>query len=121
MSKPKNPREVALWEQLVADGYEVFRNGYPDIMARKDGKIIAIEVKATANQSLRQDQLDMMELLMSLGVPCFKWSPDSKLIRIAPSQSILELRKTLTLQQIADLLGISISKVWSLEKKAKKE
>ena len=50
--------EQAFADKMKASGWEVFRNGFPDFLCRKDGKAILVEVKA--NGKLEADFLAEM-------------------------------------------------------------
>lgn len=45
ISRLKNPAERAVAEKLFREGYAVFRRGWPDFFAVKDGDLRLIEVK----------------------------------------------------------------------------
>lgn len=71
--------EQQLADKMMAEGWEVYRKGYPDFLCRKDDTIIAIEVKPNTNINLEPHQITMMGLLKSLGVECYRWSPGSEI------------------------------------------
>ena len=66
-------------DKMVAKGWEVYHNGFPDFLCQKGNITYLVEVKATASEQLKPDQITMMGLLQNLGVECYRWSPDSEL------------------------------------------
>jgi len=71
-----NKAEKTLKDRLEQEGYTVYRNGWPDFIAQRKGKTIAIEVKAKQSENLEDGQVAIMELLTSLGILSLKWSPN---------------------------------------------
>lgn len=71
-----NVAEDRLKKIVKKKGYNVYRNGWPDFIIQKNGKVVAIEVKALQTEKLEEEQLAIMGLLSSLGIKCLRWSPD---------------------------------------------
>jgi len=70
---------IILKNSLEKDGYKVFKNGWPDFLTVKDGKLRFIEVKERWDV-LSKEQIAMMQILSDNGLPCFIWSPQKGLI-----------------------------------------
>ena len=76
MEEPRNIFERALWEVLKEGGWELLKNGWPDILAVKEDRVIVCEVKAKRGIRLKEDQLRCMSLLSRAGVECYRWDKD---------------------------------------------
>ena len=66
--RTSNPVERQVADQLIADGWEVMKRGWPDFLAYKDGKVRFVEVKPARSgkrawTDLRTTQLRMAEIL----------------------------------------------------------
>lgn len=59
--------EQEVFDELRADGWYVLRNGWPDFLAVRDGKVRFIEVKSAGN-SLRAEQRRLHRELRKLGI-----------------------------------------------------
>ena len=68
--------ERAFALKMQSEGWEVYKNGFPDFLCTKDGKGILVEVKANDNQKLKTHQLMMMSLLTNRKLKTCVWSPD---------------------------------------------
>ena len=77
MREPRNKYEKALWEVLKEGGWELLRNGWPDILAVKDERVAVFEVKAKRSDRLKEDQLKCMDFLSRVGIECFRWDKDA--------------------------------------------
>lgn len=62
------PAEQIVYDKLKAQGYKVLHNGWPDFLAHKDGKVIAVEVKYERD-SLKASQAECHRLLDLAGLP----------------------------------------------------
>jgi len=62
----------AKYAALMADGWEVIRRGWPDILAYKDGRIRLVEVK-DGNGHLKLHQLRVAFILSGLGIDVEIW------------------------------------------------
>ena len=74
--KPKNRAEGECFDLLRKNGWTPTKRGWPDFFCLKDGKVCAIEVKPHKGSLLKQNQIAVMGILSSFGIPCYLWSPD---------------------------------------------
>ena len=63
---------------LALEGWEVYRNGWPDFLCVGDDQTIAVEVKS-GNARLTKGQGEAMNVLASVGISCYVWHPDQGL------------------------------------------
>lgn len=63
----RNGFERKVEKHLKNSGCSVFRNGWPDYLAVRDGKAVLVEVKH-GQDTLSEDQIRMIEALRSLGL-----------------------------------------------------
>ena len=75
----KNEAERECCEELTTKGWEVTKRGWPDFICYKDGELILVEVKPKQSRKLKREQQRLTQALASLGVKCFKWTPDGGL------------------------------------------
>ena len=61
--RTSNEVEAQVAERLEAEGWEVLKNGWPDFLAYKDGKIRLIEVKPHGGRHLSPRQQHMAEIM----------------------------------------------------------
>jgi len=54
------------YRRLITDGWKVYRNGWPDFLAEKDGKFRFIEVKTNKYGRLAANQKRMVHALYRL-------------------------------------------------------
>jgi len=89
--RPKNPTEAAFFDMAEADGLVITKRGWPDFACFcPDGKFILVEIKPLRSSRLKAWQWKIMETLSSLGVECYRWSPDTGFTKIsAPTQHII--------------------------------
>ena len=73
----KNPAERQLYQELISQGWEVTKRGWPDFACFKGDSLALIEVKPDKWHRLKKRQQRLMTALANLGVKCFLWSPDS--------------------------------------------
>ena len=68
--RTSNPHERQIVDELVAEGYEVLKNGWPDFLAYResDGDIRFIEVKPNCARHLSMRQYRMATILGRLGI-----------------------------------------------------
>jgi hypothetical protein len=91
-AKPKrrrprgNPAEAAFFEELTADGWEVFKRGWPDFICVRNGKVLLVEVKPTPVEGLRHDQVFILQLLADAGLNVAVWNPKTGYRRVMPAQ-----------------------------------
>ena len=69
--------EEAFRQFIQTEGWEVTR-GFPDFFCFRNGDFILVEVKATLHEALAPHQLKVANALASMGVKCFRWSPDAE-------------------------------------------
>ena len=77
MKEPRNVYEKTLWDMLQEDGWETLKNGWPDILAVKDDRVVVIEVKSKRGDQLKEDQLRCMGLLSRSGIECYRWDKET--------------------------------------------
>src|SRR3990167_6088355 len=85
---PEHPTnsEADFTEWATSQGWRSLRRGWPDYLCVKpDGSVIVVEVKGRATENLSPFQEEMMEILAALGMPTYKWTPNSGLQRYAAS------------------------------------
>lgn len=80
----QNTAERQCIEQLLQDGWEVTRRGWPDFVAFKDLRMIVVEVKPKRSRRLKRTQHRLMVQLAKRGIECYRWDPESGYIRIMP-------------------------------------
>lgn len=83
---PINEAEAQLYHKMIDGGWDVTRRGFPDFACFKDDRLILVEVKPKRNHRLKTRQKQVMEKLSSLGIECYRWSPDVGFERIMVSQ-----------------------------------
>ena len=49
--------------KMEANGWQVYKNGFPDFLCVKDGKFCLVEVKGNPNEKLRPHQLELLALM----------------------------------------------------------
>ena len=79
---PANDVEFECFNKMCKLGYTVIKSGYPDLFCFKDNKIILIECKRGEKDSLKTNQLLMLQMFASYGIPCFRYDKGGKLTRI---------------------------------------
>lgn len=84
--RPANVAEGALFDELTADGWEVFKRGWPDFIAVRNGRVLIVEVKPGKNNRPKHDQEFVMQLLADHGLNVALWNPTTGYRRIMPSQ-----------------------------------
>lgn len=62
------PAEQTVYDALVSKGYTVTNKGWPDLLAWKDGRAVAIEVKQ-GQDTVKPHQNETHEILRMMGVP----------------------------------------------------
>lgn len=82
--RPNNMWEREIYNRILRNHGSPYRNGYPDILAKVNGYIIAIEVKPSQKTNLRPTQKEVMELLNSVGILCYKWNPQEGYVALFP-------------------------------------
>lgn len=62
-------------EKLTLEGYEVYKRGWPDLLAERDGEIRLIEVKPSKNCNLSRHQKLISDLLRTHKLEVEMWAP----------------------------------------------
>lgn len=70
--RTSNDREAQCARELEADGYTIFKRGWPDILAVKDGEVRMIEVKPPGGR-LKPTQQKVADALESAGIHVEVW------------------------------------------------
>lgn len=74
----RNKAEQAFVEWAGGD-WDITKRGYPDFICQgKNGDLMLVEVKKTASTDLKSSQKKVFRILAEHGIPCYKWSPDTK-------------------------------------------
>lgn len=81
-----NVPERMLFDEFTADGWEVFKRGWPDFIAVRNGQVVIVEVKPQPNSRLRHDQQFVTQLLADHGLNVAVWNPKTGYRRVMPSQ-----------------------------------
>lgn len=76
-AKMPTATERAFAQKMESEGWEVYRNGFPDFLCVKDGKVIFVEVKRSKSEQPRANQYQILQLLNGTMIDAFLWSPDS--------------------------------------------
>ena len=63
-----NASEQIIHDSLVNDGWTVYRGGWPDFIAEKDGKLKFIEVKSESSPNLSKEQTKIHDLFQRHGL-----------------------------------------------------
>ena len=92
LKEPRNLYESILWKALKEGGWELLKNGWPDIIAVKDDRVAVFEVKAKRSERLKEEQLRCMDFLSRAEVECYRWDKD---VGFAPYGETLPDVKTL--------------------------
>lgn len=78
--RPKNYAEGWCYDELSRKGYVLTKRGWADFFCFKDDEIMCVEVKPTIKHNLKREQHKVMKALSERGIPCFVWTPETKLI-----------------------------------------
>ena len=62
--------EALFAEWATANGWDVTKRGWPDFICRRDGALMAVEVKGGADE-LSPEQIDTLDNLSAAGLPTF--------------------------------------------------
>jgi len=88
------PSEQQFIDKMISEGWEVFSSGYPDFVCLKDGKSILVEVKKDDNDFLRNNQLDMLNILTTTAPEAFIWNPEVNYLTPLEDYKILMQHKS---------------------------
>lgn len=86
--------EARFAEWAVASGWDVTKRGWPDFLCRRDGALMAVEVKGGADD-LTPEQIDALDDLSAAGLPTYVYHHGLGLKRWRkrkPGDSIEDLR-----------------------------
>jgi hypothetical protein len=96
---PKNPNvtESAFTRRATSLGWAVIKRGFPDYICWQGKQVIFVEVKPEGDELSIYQQM-VMQLLLSLGLECFKWTPLKGLQKLKFDENLLgTLQKKLQL------------------------
>jgi len=66
-------------EQMAAEGWSVSKQGWPDFILEKGGKVALVEVKSGRHVPLSAAQRRVTGMLAAAGFSVYRWDPDDKL------------------------------------------
>lgn len=84
--RPINEAEGAFFDELTADGWEVFKRGWPDFLCVRNGQVLAVEVKPSPLSRPKADQEFVLQLLADHGLNVAVWNPKTGFRRVMPAQ-----------------------------------
>lgn len=84
----KNKPEEQFCQFAESQGYSVTKRGWPDFFCVKNGEFIAVEVKPKKYTKLKNYQLTLMAHLVSKGIKCYRWDPESR--NLTPIEKLLK-------------------------------
>lgn len=83
---PANATEFECYQKMTGDGYTVIQSGYPDLFCFKDGKIVLIECKHGDDEKLKTNQVLMLKMFSSYGIPCYRYDKGGKFTQIIANE-----------------------------------
>lgn len=102
---PKNPNttEAAFTRRATSLGWAVIKRGFPDYICWQGNQVIFVEVKPEGDDLSIYQQL-VMQLLLGLGLQCFKWTPLKGLQKLKFDETVREnLTRKLQLLTVDDV------------------
>lgn len=66
----QSPAEQRFADWAESQGWDVTKRGWPDFICRRDGAIMAVEVKA-GKDDIRPEQIDLLDNLSAAGIPTY--------------------------------------------------
>lgn len=84
---PTNKAEAEFFQVATEHGWEVSKRGWPDFFCVRDGKVMVVEVKPTADHQLKESQRGVMEALAGAGIECYVWRPELGFERVEPADA----------------------------------
>ncbi|KKN76941.1 hypothetical protein LCGC14_0365930 [marine sediment metagenome] len=96
--------EQAFADKMVAEGWEVYHNGFPDFLCKKGDEVILVEVKSSSKEIPRESQYQILRALDGSTPTAFVWSPDVPNLRAVSEQ---HQRKILENEGSIELFGNS--------------
>ena len=97
-NKYRNPAEQQCYEELISQGWDVTKRGWPDFICYKNGNLALVEVKPYKSIHLKVSQYRLMAALARLGVKCFRWTPQMGVQPITPLELDISKRQLKKLQ-----------------------
>lgn len=92
--------------KMLAEGWDVTKRGWPDFLCRRNGELMAVEVKGPRDGLSRQ-QWETITDLRAAGIPTYVWGPSEGFTEVGPpvGESVFSLKQTIAQlrQVIADL------------------
>lgn len=82
--RPKNAAEGLFWDDMLKEGWDITKKGWPDYACYKDGRLILVEIKPRRSHNLKGRQAQIMQSLAAYGIECFKWTPGYGFRKIYP-------------------------------------
>lgn len=83
MDRRPNPAEQSFRQLAEAEGWDVTKRGWPDFLCRRNGELMAVEVK-DGNDGLSPQQYETISDLRRAGIPTFVWAPDTGYTEVGP-------------------------------------
>jgi len=84
----KNLAESAFTRRATSLGWAVIKRGFPDYICWKGKQVIFVEVKPEGDELSVYQQI-VMQLLLGIGLQCFKWSPIRGLQKLKHNETAL--------------------------------
>ena len=86
-------------DTMIAEGWELYKTGFPDFLCINNENAYLVEVKAHNKDALKENQLKMLTLLEKRAFEIFAWSPDNqKLVPFRDFQAVATSKPTLPLK-----------------------
>jgi len=79
---PSNKAERAFWEFARENGWQAVKRGWPDFACFKNGSLVLVEVKPKRATPLKEEQEQIISALAKHGIECYRWSPDSGMVKL---------------------------------------
>lgn len=93
-------------EKMLAEGWDVTKRGWPDFICRRNGEMMAVEVKGP-HDGLTSYQYETIRDLRAAGIPTYVWGPSEGFTEVGPvvGESVHSLRATIAQlrQMLADM------------------
>lgn len=93
-----NPAERAFRELAESEGWDVTKRGWPDFICRRNGELMAVEVK-DGSDGLSHQQYETISDLRRAGIPTFVWTPGEGYSEVGPpvGESVFSLRAMISM------------------------
>lgn len=90
-----NPIEQEFRQLAESQGWDVTKRGWPDFICRRNGELMAVEVKGP-HDGLSREQYQAISDLRRAGIPTFVWSPDTGFTEVGPpvAESVFSIKAT---------------------------